>query len=158
MTEKRRAGRPKTRADEAPGEYVGFRAPRSLKQQLAAAAVAAGRSLSTEAQARLERSFSQENLLEQLFGSREAFQEAILFALNYRRGGERAASGKGLPPETWQSDGDCFVAALISLVLSVWPQHPDPEAADFDMVADLLKARVRSRKLPSFIPPGEAEK
>jgi hypothetical protein len=37
--------------------YVGFRAPPALKSQLEAAARANGRSLSTEAQVRLERSF-----------------------------------------------------------------------------------------------------
>jgi len=63
---KRRPGRPRTRTDEPPGDYVGFRAPRALKAQLSAAASASGRSLSTEAQFRLERSFQNEELLPQI--------------------------------------------------------------------------------------------
>ena len=45
MAEKRRVGRPRVRHDDAPGEYVGFRAPRALKEKLETAAEVAGRSL-----------------------------------------------------------------------------------------------------------------
>lgn len=45
------------------GEYVGFRASADLKRRLQASADAAGRSLSTEAQFRLERSYRDESLL-----------------------------------------------------------------------------------------------
>jgi hypothetical protein len=48
---------------ERPGEYVGFRSPAWLKKQLEQAADLAGRSLSTEAQFRLERSFERGALL-----------------------------------------------------------------------------------------------
>lgn len=48
---------------ERPGDYVGFRSPADLKQRLANAAENAGRSLSSEAQFRLERSFEREDLL-----------------------------------------------------------------------------------------------
>ena len=70
MTEaKRRVGRPKTRPDEeGAGDYVGFRAPRRLKEDLARAAKAAGRSLSTEAQFRLERTFDRDQLADDLLG------------------------------------------------------------------------------------------
>src|SRR5262249_37429017 len=72
-TAKPRVGRPRIRA-ESPGDYVGFRAPRELKQRLEAAAVRSGRSLSTEAQIRLERSFEKQDLLgsalELAYGSR----------------------------------------------------------------------------------------
>jgi TraY domain len=61
--EKRRVGRPRTRLDEAPGDFVGFRAPRELKEKLKQAAASSGRSLSTEAQFRLEKSFHPEELL-----------------------------------------------------------------------------------------------
>lgn len=63
---KRRVGRPRTRTDDEPGEYVGFRAPRALKEQLASAAKESGRSLSTEAQVRLEMSFRDEYIISQL--------------------------------------------------------------------------------------------
>jgi TraY domain len=60
-SQKRRPGRPPTRTDEGPSEHVGFRASKGLKEQLEAAAAASGRSLSTEAQFRLERSFAGED-------------------------------------------------------------------------------------------------
>src|SRR5438067_1401563 len=61
-TAARRVGRPRTRT-EGPGDYVGFRAPRELKERLEAAATRSGRSLSTEAQIRLEKSFEKQDLL-----------------------------------------------------------------------------------------------
>ena len=63
MEEKRRVGRPRTRTEETTGDYVGFRAPRELKERLEAAAGASGRSLSTETQFRLENSFREEQLI-----------------------------------------------------------------------------------------------
>src|SRR5215208_346894 len=73
---KRRMGRPRTRVDDAPGDYVGFRAPRELKERLEVAAARSGRSLSTEAQIRLEKSFDQQDILSQAlelaYGSRLA--------------------------------------------------------------------------------------
>lgn len=58
---KRRAGRPrKKRDDEISTEYVGFRAPKDLKAQLEEGCRISGRSLSTEAQIRLQNSFHEE--------------------------------------------------------------------------------------------------
>src|SRR5437868_12650617 len=80
-TAARRVGRPRTRSD-GPGDYVGFRAPRELKERLEAAASRNGRSLSTEAQIRLERSFEKQSLLsealELAYGPRLA---GVLFLL-----------------------------------------------------------------------------
>ena len=53
----KRRGRPPSKGDESMGDYVGFRSPRDLKKKLESAAAAAGRSLSTEAQMRLDLSF-----------------------------------------------------------------------------------------------------
>jgi hypothetical protein len=55
---RRRGGRPRTREKRAlPASYVGFRVSNDLKERLEKAAAASGRSLSTEAQFRLENSF-----------------------------------------------------------------------------------------------------
>lgn len=48
---------------DRPGEYIGFRAPVDLKAKLEGAAKTASRSLSSEAQFRLERSFAEQQLL-----------------------------------------------------------------------------------------------
>src|SRR5437016_8009288 len=63
--EKRRPGRPRSRPDEGPGQFVGFRASRELKNRLEAAAAENGRSLSTEAQFRLEQSFRNADYFDQ---------------------------------------------------------------------------------------------
>src|SRR5205809_7891267 len=61
---KRGVGRPRTRPDmDSPGDYVGFRTPRKLKQQLSEAAARSGRSLSAETEFRLEHSFDRQDLL-----------------------------------------------------------------------------------------------
>jgi hypothetical protein len=73
---KKRMGRPRETQRARPGEYVGFRAPKELKDRLERAAAAANRSLSTEAQVRLEHSFiRQDHLLQALcltYGDRAA--------------------------------------------------------------------------------------
>ncbi len=66
--EKRRIGRPRSRPeDQGSGDYVGFRASRELKGKLKTAAAASHRSLSTEAQFRLEQSFLNEKILDEAF-------------------------------------------------------------------------------------------
>jgi hypothetical protein len=54
----RRVGRPGTRDRKEPRQYVGFQVPADLKNQLEAAAVSNGRSLSAETTARLAYSFA----------------------------------------------------------------------------------------------------
>lgn len=156
MTEKRQVGRPKTRADEAPGEYVGFRAPRPLKEQLAAAAAAAGRSLSTEAQSRLERSFSQQSI-ENLFSGRAGAILARVLITVFLDSGERLAVAKGLPVENWLTDEESYEAAMVSLILDMWRQRPDPEADLVDLL-DLVLAREQARQQSGFIAPEKAKK
>jgi hypothetical protein len=61
---RRRPGRPRVRDKPGlPAQYVGFRASHELKEQLEKAAAASGRSLSTEAQFRLEASFRDDEAL-----------------------------------------------------------------------------------------------
>ena len=61
-----RRGRPPDDGRDAKCTYVGFRAPLALKSQLEAAALVNGRSLSYEAQIRLEQSFREETLIAEL--------------------------------------------------------------------------------------------
>ena len=62
----RRISRPPADSRDPKRIYVGFRAPLALKSQLEAAALVNGRSLSTEAQIRLEQSFRDETLIAEL--------------------------------------------------------------------------------------------
>jgi hypothetical protein len=54
---RRRPGRPKVGEGGRTGEFVGFRCPSGLKEQIEKAAAAAGRSISTECQFRIAQSF-----------------------------------------------------------------------------------------------------
>jgi len=100
---KRKPGRPRVRDEPGfPAAYVGFRASHRLKQQLEKAAAESGRSLSTEAQFRLEEVFldnftvAQRHLGRQLIG-------------HYLAGGPAAVVRflTGMPdPETYEKPDD----------------------------------------------------
>jgi hypothetical protein len=62
-------GRPRGSNKDRAGEFVGFRAPKELKERLVAAAEASDRSISTEAQFRLERSFRDDDLVPQVLSA-----------------------------------------------------------------------------------------
>jgi hypothetical protein len=98
---KRGPGRPRRSQREGPGDYVGFRASRDLKERLAWAAARTGRSLSTEAQFRLEESFRSEDLLPRLLDlayGREAAGLLLLIGECMRDAGPHAAffAGEGV--------------------------------------------------------------
>ena len=61
----RTQARKRTPVAERKGDYVGFRSPRQLKERLTKSALACGRSLSTEAQFRLEVSFRDDDVVTQ---------------------------------------------------------------------------------------------
>ena len=119
-TAARRVGRPRTRSD-GPGDYVGFRAPRELKERLEAAAARNGRSLSTEAQIRLEKSFEKQELLvgalELAYGPRLA---GILFLLGEMMSevGASAAFASGESVEamrSWLDDPFAYDQAITAV-------------------------------------------
>lgn len=113
-------GRPPA-GKEARGGYVGFRSPRELKEQLQQAAAAAGRSLSSEAAVRLERSLRGEvdlyQALRLAFGTPGA--EFLLLLGRAIRG---APFFVGLSPEDdWLSDPSAYAAAArqIEVILEI---------------------------------------
>ena len=82
MVAKRQPGRPSRQPKDGPGDYVGFRASHDLKARLTAAAAKSGRSLSTEAQFRLETSFIAElqQRIEQLEAELRVFRSVCVVA------------------------------------------------------------------------------
>jgi TraY domain len=116
-----RIGRPPADGREARGDYVGFRSPSILKAKLEQAAKASGRSLSTEAQFRLEQSFRGET------GLYEALQLAFgkqgsEFLLLLGRALRNAPFFISLTPEDdWLSNPSAYAAAAcqIELILEV---------------------------------------
>jgi hypothetical protein len=101
-TAKRRPGRPRVRiADEQrASDYVGFRCPRELKGWLTDAAANSGRSLSTEAQVRLEQSFLEGAALRLAYGPEGAELLNILGQLLRHGPGARGADIQS----NWPSD------------------------------------------------------
>lgn len=139
-TSSRRPGRPRKSDADATGEYVGFRSPKRLKERLEAAAAANNRSLSTEAQFRLERSFSEEDAM---LGA-EMREVARTMFLAFFSGGSNAARGKGYPPRSaeWLKDEDCYIAATFDVLTELLAGIPNADPDKIITWATEVKAMV----------------
>lgn len=104
-TPDRRRGRPPSPDKvETLGEYVGFRSPRELKAKLERAAQDAGRSISTEAQFRLEQSFETDDLFAGPSTRAFAMMLAAAVAEVERKSGQ-----------SWLSDAATYKRALLAV-------------------------------------------
>lgn len=126
-SQRRRTGRPKTVLREKPGEYVGLRAPNELKERLDAAAAAAGRSLSTEAQLRLEASFRDQRLFDEALDTECGEGTAGVVAL-LREIIKRVASDclpfAGTPGATWMTHPVTYDQAVKAVNLALETLRP----------------------------------
>jgi hypothetical protein len=130
---KRRVGRPRSRS-EGPGDYVGFRAPRELKERLETTAATSGRSLSTEAQIRLEKSFEKQDLLsdslELAYGARLAGIVLLVGNLMKQTGllGGFASIGSAEARDKWLDDPYAYDQALKAalIILEAFRPPGDP--------------------------------
>jgi hypothetical protein len=155
-SERRRTGRPKTRIKEKPGSYVGCRVPDSLKTELENAAMAAGRSLSTETQVRLAESFQRDAALadgqrlglEIFYGPKGAELMALL--------GQLVAAG----PRTFGSDwtnnptGFALIEKRIAHALAQLRPKGDPGAmpneqvyGPIDRLVEVAAQKIRGDQL-----------
>ncbi len=151
-TEKRPVGRPRTRNIKGvPGDYVGFRAPRELKEQLEKSAAKNGRSLSSEAQFRLNQSF----MFDQLFGEWRVPHLWFDVAAQAERHASRRADELGIEGD-WSTDQRCFVEAMIEAngrLLDFLPGDLDDESGW--MLNEMFKrALVREYQRRKGILPG----
>jgi hypothetical protein len=130
-TAKKRPGRPRTRTTEQPGDYVGFRCPRKLKGLLEDAAAASGRSISTEAQFRIENSFRDQRLFDEAldieYGEGTAGIPALLKEVIKSIASDCVPSA-GTPGATWMSHPVTFdqVIQAINLALDMLRPPGDP--------------------------------
>ncbi|MBV9859869.1 MAG: TraY domain-containing protein [Alphaproteobacteria bacterium] len=144
----KRVGRPRTRASETAGDYVGFRASRDLKQRLEAAAKASGRSLSTEAQFRLERSFDRESLFPDslklafgpglsgmLFMLGRVMSESGRSALFQKSNGAPASAG-------WLADPFAYAEAVAAAIKVLEEFRPEGDAQPRNIGARFATARI----------------
>ena len=112
----RRQGRPKKPDPVAKRPQFNARVRPAVRDQLERAAQENRRSISEEAESRIERSF----LLDQVLGGRYPLLVAAALTL----AGQQAAAFKGLPIEAWQTEPECFETALLAAVKTLWAQHP----------------------------------
>src|SRR4051812_11821733 len=171
--EKRRVGRPRTRPEEkGPGDYVGFRAPRDLKEKLERAAQIAGRSLSTETQFRLEQSFERQLAVSQAldfrFGPRTAAVIQLIAKL-LEHAGDEALVLSGSQGTDWLSDPYVFdqverglgrlFAALRprgDTALKYEDHREDWQGVDLTPIAARIGERVSATVLDAVIDPPQS--
>jgi hypothetical protein len=134
----KRVGRPRTRENDGPGEYVGFRASKDLKEKLEAAAHNSARSLSSEAQFRLEQSFRDESTREgfaEMFygevgaGLLKVFGEAIQIVTILANTQSKVSPGK----DEWLSSPAAFDAVDSAIRQILDRLRP---AGDFDPIVN----------------------
>jgi hypothetical protein len=142
MTDKRRVGRPRTRSQDGPGDAVGFRAPRYLKRQLEDAAAASGRSISTEAQFRLENSFREQQLFDEAldtdYGEGTAGIVALLKEV-IRSIASTCLPSAGTPGATWTAHPTTFDQAVKGINLALETLRP-PGDPDHLSLGDMLSS------------------
>lgn len=143
---RRRPGRP-GRAP-VPGERVGLslRVTPEVKASLDAAAASSGRSLSQEAEIRLERSFQNEELLPQLLDlayGREIAGMLLLIGETLHRvatlGSIYTSVSPDAPLEPWMSDPSIFGQAqeAVRLLLAALNTAPKGSAVDPKLINDI---------------------
>lgn len=156
----KKAKRP-TKAD-----YVGFRCPSDLKVRLEAAALRAGRSLSTEAQFRIEQSLRDERqaqLFSDLIYGKEAAALLEVLGRAMRDAGAHAAAQS--PHKNWLDSPAAFRQATIAVAKVLSAVAPSeviatPQEATVDLghaIANgLLSALAHERGQSDFMEPWAA--
>jgi hypothetical protein len=140
----KRIGRPTKAGKEGEKSALGVRASAELKQRLIHAAERNGRSLSQEAEMRLERSFSEERG----WGGPAIQHMAYLMASTFALAGSRAAHAKqhgDWTPEEWIHEPYCYeaaVAAVMDRLLSERPEGLDGRAVVNRLLTRLANAGI----------------
>jgi hypothetical protein len=121
-------GRPKRSPDQRKSYAVSFRTDARLKDLLQHAAFSSGRSVATEVHARLNRQFTEEEVL----GGHEARQMMLLMIGVFRHAGQIGAVKLGHTEwefREWIKDPEAYLAAMKGVVLALWDAFPDPEVS-----------------------------
>jgi TraY domain len=95
---------------------MSLRVTAEIKEQLEKAARRSGRSLSQEAELRLERSFAQDGAMAAALGGPEIERVARLMAAAFKDGGAAASGSPELPVEEWIRYPDMYQAAIDAVV------------------------------------------
>lgn len=138
-------GRPKR--EPRPGErvHIGFRVTPDLKKRVENAAASVGRSVSQEAEMRLEDSFKRDDPL----GGPVARRIVLHMVAAFRLAGETMGREKGI--DDWTGDAECYLAAVESVtdaLLAALPRGATDEQAALRIAAlqSNLLTRIAQRK------------
>lgn len=141
MKAKRRVGRPTTAAKEGEKAALGIRATAALKRRLQEASVISGRSLSAEAEFRLERSFSSvEEALDAPALGPVLFKLLAAFT--------SAGLGYGGKPGAWLTDPHIYCNAMVQVALALGDSFPGGfTLADWQEVTEQVKTKLAEREI-----------
>lgn len=124
-----RIGRPIKTPESGERVTLGLRVTADMKGRLGDEAVRNGRSLSQEAEIRLEQSFKEEDA----FGGPQLREIAHQMAGAFARGGRAGARARGhpkWPPATWMQDPYCFKVAMKEVGWALAMAHPKSDRAE----------------------------
>lgn len=119
---KRGRGRPRKPAKPGIRNMIGFRVPAELKIRLEKAAEESGRSISQEAEIRLEKTFDSDDAIVETFGGKKSFAIMRLFA-------SAKLHIEEMMDASWETDWDCNQRIKMiwkNLVQEALPQVPLP--------------------------------
>jgi hypothetical protein len=110
--------------DESATVDLKVRMKEPLRASLEEAARRRGVSMNAEAVQRLEQSFSEEALIDRVLGGREVRRILSSVLSHFTSDGEAEAIRKGLPPEEWTRDPECYRAATRGAIRALIDAQP----------------------------------
>ena len=136
-------GRPKRKPEPGERVHLGFRVTPKLKRDLEKAAERNGRSISAEAELRMESTFSSETVIEALersLGGPEMRHIAVLMAAAFTGAGWRRSGGRA--PKEWLTDKWTYLQAVEAVVEALILQGPPATLTDLHLWLEGLKGRL----------------
>jgi hypothetical protein len=107
--------------DRAKRSQFGARIRLALREKLEAAAQENGRSVSEEAEARLEASF----ILEGALMGPDPLRMAAVFVIAGQRAAEYENHPEWIATGEWRADPACYETAIFAVTKMLWQQHPN---------------------------------
>jgi hypothetical protein len=152
MEGKRRSGRPTTAPRAGEKATLGIRASAELKGRLLEVAAVNDRSLSAEAEIRLEQSFRAYDVMAAAFGGREGLSFALNLFAPFRFSGERRAAELGIEGH-WMQHEECYFAALYGMLRGLYEATPGPwDGQRLKLISDNALVGAQIRRVPPAAP------
>jgi hypothetical protein len=152
--EKNKGGRPLKNVGEPLSETMSFRIRPRLAELLRAAAAEASRTVSAEAEHRIERSFLEDRRVGGDVGSEVLRLIQLAMSIEGASGG--AWSEDPASAQTVRAVADAIIAVLANLPLD--PPMPEQKTAGLQLAKQLLLRSSKKRELPPELEPAAEEK